>query len=50
MSTANAIWLFDHTHVGDVVQVVGSPRTLEPGNGWTDWNVPWETWLAGSAA
>jgi lipoprotein-anchoring transpeptidase ErfK/SrfK len=49
MSTANAIWLFNQTHVGDVVRVVGSPRQLEPGNGWTDWNVPWSTWREGSA-
>jgi lipoprotein-anchoring transpeptidase ErfK/SrfK len=49
MSTGNAIWLYNRTHVGDVVQVVGSPRKLEPGNGWTDWNVPWSTWLEGSA-
>jgi lipoprotein-anchoring transpeptidase ErfK/SrfK len=49
MSTANAIWLFNQTHVGDIVQVVGSPRPLEPGNGWTDWNVKWSKWLEGSA-
>jgi lipoprotein-anchoring transpeptidase ErfK/SrfK len=49
MSTANAIWLFNQTHIGDIVQVVGSPRMLEPGNGWTDWNVKWSTWLKGSA-
>jgi hypothetical protein len=28
---------------------VGSPRPLEPGNGYTDWNVSWDDWLAGSA-
>jgi lipoprotein-anchoring transpeptidase ErfK/SrfK len=49
MSTPNAIWLYNQTHVGDIVQVVGSPRHLEPGNGWTDWNVSWSTWLKGSA-
>ena len=49
MSTANAIWLFNQTHIGDIVRVVGSPRQLEPGNGWTDWNVKWSTWLQGSA-
>ena len=49
MSTGNAIWLFNQTHIGDIVQVVGSPRRLEPGNGWTDWNVKWSTWLEGSA-
>jgi len=49
MSMSNAIWLYNQTHVGDIVQVVGSPRGLEPGNGWTDWNVKWSTWLEGSA-
>jgi lipoprotein-anchoring transpeptidase ErfK/SrfK len=49
MSMSNAIWLFNLSHVGDVVKVINSPRTLEPGNGYTDWNVPWQTWLKGSA-
>ena len=49
MAPSNAIWLFNRSTVGDIVKVVGSPRTLEPGNGYTDWNVSWEDWLAGSA-
>jgi lipoprotein-anchoring transpeptidase ErfK/SrfK len=49
MSMSNAIWLFNQTEVGDIVKVVGSPRPLEPGNGYTDWNVSWDDWLAGSA-
>ena len=49
MSPANAIWLFNQSTVGDVVKVVGSPRPLEPGNGYTDWNVSWADWTAGSA-
>jgi lipoprotein-anchoring transpeptidase ErfK/SrfK len=49
MSMSNAIWLFNQSTVGDVVKVVGSPRKLEPGNGYTDWNVSWADWLAGSA-
>ena len=49
MSLSNAIWFFNLTHVGDVIKVVNSPRTLEPGNGYTDWNVPWKKWLKGSA-
>jgi lipoprotein-anchoring transpeptidase ErfK/SrfK len=49
MSMSNAIWLFNMTHIGDVIRVVNSPRTLEPGNGYTDWNVPWKQWLKGSA-
>jgi lipoprotein-anchoring transpeptidase ErfK/SrfK len=49
MSMSNAIWLFNQSTVGDVVKVVGSSRPLEPGNGYTDWNVSWSDWLAGSA-
>ena len=49
MSMSNAIWLFNLSSVGDIVKVVGSSRPLEPGNGYTDWNVSWSDWLAGSA-
>jgi lipoprotein-anchoring transpeptidase ErfK/SrfK len=49
MSTPNAIWLYNRTNVGDIIKVVGSSRRLEPGNGWTDWNVNWSTWVEGSA-
>ena len=49
MSMANAKWLFDHSAVGDVVQYTGSDRKLEPGNGYTAWNMPYEKW-AGAAA
>ncbi len=50
MSTANARWLFQRSRVGDVVTIVHSTRKLEPGNGLTQWNVPWEDWRAGSAS
>lgn len=49
MSTANAKWLFDRSRRGDVVRYINSPRELEDRNGWTDWNVPWRTWVRGSA-
>lgn len=49
MSLADAEWLFGQSKVGDVVRVTGSARTIEPGNGWSDWNVPWKRWVAGSA-
>lgn len=49
MSPSNAIWLYNMSTVGDVVKVVNSPRSLEPGNGYTDWNVSWADWTAGSA-
>ncbi len=49
MSTADAAWLYQQSKRGDVVKYVGSPRRLEPGNGWTDWNRSWDEWLEGSA-
>ena len=49
MSDANAIWLFGVSKIGDVVSYVHSARPLEQGNGWTDWNLTWSAWQAGSA-
>ncbi|MGA9101116.1 Ig-like domain-containing protein [Aeromicrobium sp.] len=49
MSTANADWLFHHSRRGDVVKFKNSPRGIEDQNGWTDWNVSWDDWKAGSA-
>ena len=49
MSTANARWLFQNSKRGDVVEFKNSPRGLEDQNGWTDWNVSWDDWKAGSA-
>ncbi|WP_203858774.1 L,D-transpeptidase [Plantactinospora mayteni] len=49
MSTANASWLFNQTRVGDPIQVKGTERKLENGNGWTDWNMSWDEYVKGSA-
>ncbi len=49
MSTAAAEWLYGQSKVGDVVEYKGFSRGLEPGNGWTDWNVSWKKWTEGSA-
>ena len=49
MSTSNAAWLFGQVLVGDPVVVIGTNRTLEPGNGWTDWNIPFTQFKKGSA-
>ncbi len=48
-STADAQWFYDFSRRGDIVQVLNTPRKLESQNGWTDWNLSWEQWLAGSA-
>ncbi len=34
---------------GDPATVTGSPRAGTPGNGWTEWFIPWSQWLRGSA-
>jgi lipoprotein-anchoring transpeptidase ErfK/SrfK len=49
MSTANAHWLFGIAEIGTPVEVTGSTRPLEPGNGWTDWDQSWAQYKAGSA-
>jgi lipoprotein-anchoring transpeptidase ErfK/SrfK len=41
VSNANALWLFNTTLVGDPVTVRGTERGLDPGDGWTAWNMPW---------
>jgi lipoprotein-anchoring transpeptidase ErfK/SrfK len=37
-----ALWLFQQTMVGDAVIVRNTERVLQPGNGWTAWDIPWE--------
>ncbi|MCP3757853.1 Ig-like domain-containing protein [Streptomyces sp. TBY4] len=51
MSTADAAWFFDTVRVGDVVSVVNSGgEPMAPfANGFGDWNLDWDAWLAGSA-
>ncbi|MCX4642064.1 MULTISPECIES: Ig-like domain-containing protein [unclassified Streptomyces] len=49
--TQPAAWFFDHSMIGDVVIIKNSPdkTMLAPGNGLSDWNMPWSKWVAGSA-
>ena len=49
MSTDNARWLFEQTLVGDIVEVRGTGRDQDMGNGITLWNEPWSQWLERSA-
>jgi lipoprotein-anchoring transpeptidase ErfK/SrfK len=49
MSLADGQWYFQQTLRGDPVTVVGTARKMEPGNGWTDWNITWAAYKAGSA-
>jgi lipoprotein-anchoring transpeptidase ErfK/SrfK len=49
MSTSNAAWLFNQVKIGDPVVVTGTGRSLERGNGWTDWNVSFDEFKKYSA-
>ncbi|GAA4806449.1 Ig-like domain-containing protein [Nocardioides caeni] len=49
MSTANAEWLYGMTRRGDVVETVGTDRSMEPDNGYGDWNIAWADYVEGSA-
>ncbi len=44
MSDTNAKWMYDNSHIGDVVVYVGSKRPLEWGNGYTAWNKSFSDW------
>ena len=49
MSTEDAAWLFERAHIGDPVELSGTPLRQNPENGITVWNVPWKEWVANSA-
>ncbi|MEZ0065891.1 lipoprotein-anchoring transpeptidase ErfK/SrfK [Streptacidiphilus sp. MAP12-20] len=43
-------WFFDHSMIGDVVQVVGSSGDqVSPDNGMSGWNMSWKDWIANPA-
>jgi lipoprotein-anchoring transpeptidase ErfK/SrfK len=51
LSPANAKVYFDSAMVGDPVEIIGSTEQLGPeDNDYYDWAVPWDQWLAKSAA
>ena len=50
LKPADATWFYNFIHVGDPVTINGEPDQVHTGNGFTDWNESWKTWLAGSAA
>lgn len=49
MTTANAAWLYRQSKRGDVVKFTGSTRSMEAGNGYSDWNLAWSAWTDRSA-
>lgn len=49
ISPANAAWFIRNTLIGDPIVITGSPRPLEPLNGWGHWQETWKQWLRWSA-
>ncbi len=49
LSTDNAGWLYSIAKRGDVVEYTGTDRGMEPGNGWTDWELSFAEYKQGSA-
>ncbi|MBO3745608.1 L,D-transpeptidase family protein [Streptosporangiaceae bacterium NEAU-GS5] len=45
VSPENARWFIDNTLIGDPIIVKGTPRNLEPTNGWGHWQENWKEWL-----
>ena len=50
LRTADAVWFYDNTLVGDPVVVHGAPGApeIQPGEGGY-WSIPWATWVKGTA-
>jgi lipoprotein-anchoring transpeptidase ErfK/SrfK len=48
-TTADATWFYNMAHVGDVVQVTGTSKTVSLTNGFGDFGVSWSSWLSGSS-
>ncbi|MFG1695853.1 Ig-like domain-containing protein [Nonomuraea sp. NPDC049309] len=49
VSPADAIWFLKNTLIGDPIIITGSPRKLEPTNGWGHWQEDWNEWLKWSS-
>ncbi|MEW9548192.1 Ig-like domain-containing protein [Nonomuraea sp. NPDC050783] len=48
-SPDDARWFYEFTQRGDIIEVTGTSRKLQFGNGPTPWARSWKDWLAGSA-
>ncbi|HEY7050897.1 MAG TPA: Ig-like domain-containing protein [Mycobacterium sp.] len=50
VSPSNAIWFYNNSKRGDIVEVVNTVGSTLPGTeGLGDWNIPWAQWKAGNA-
>lgn len=46
---SGARYFYNLSQRGDVIDITGTTRRLEWNNGWGYWQMPWETWVQGSA-
>ena len=49
MPPAGGQWFYDNFSYGDILTVTGTSTQLAPTDGYGDWNLSWDKWLAGSA-
>lgn len=49
VTTERALWFYNFSLPGDIVDVTGTPEKLAPTNGFGDWNISWTEWQKGSA-
>src|SRR3954447_904509 len=50
VNPANAVWFYNTTKRGDIVEVVNTVGSRLPGtDGLGDWNIPWDQWRTGNA-
>ncbi len=50
VSPSNAVWFYDNTKRGDIVEIINTVGSTLPGTeGLGDWNIPWDQWKAGNA-
>lgn len=48
-SPTNAEWFYNASLIGDPIQIIGTGARVKPGDGWTDWELSWPQYVAGSA-
>ncbi|GAA4043043.1 L,D-transpeptidase [Nonomuraea soli] len=49
VSPSHASWFIRNTLIGDPIVLTGTPRKLEPTNGWGHWQEDWKQWLKWSS-
>jgi lipoprotein-anchoring transpeptidase ErfK/SrfK len=50
LSTSNAKFFFNYTQPGDIIHIVNTVHTVDTGDGFTDWQISWDSYLKSGAA